>query len=103
MQAAQQSINKIVDLLVNPAIYVLFSLGLLIFVYGVVEFLYNLSKGADTKEGKSHMLWGIVGMLIMVSVYGIITLIDSTFDLDISNPDVSRMDNVTAPSTFLGN
>ena len=103
MEAAQQSINKIVELLVNPAIYVLFSLGLLIFVFGVVQFLNNLSKGADTKEGKSHMLWGIVGMLIMVSVFGIIHLLNSTFGFGLNkggsyNPNMSNFDSIRTPT-----
>ena len=103
MGAAEQSINKIIELIVNPAIYVLFSLGLLVFVYGVVEFMMNLSKGADTKEGKSHMLWGIVGMFIMVSVFGIIHLLSSTFGLGVGrggsyNPNMSNFDSIRTPT-----
>lgn len=103
MQAAQQAIQKIVDLIVNPAIYVVFSLGLLIFVYGVVEFLIALSKGGETKEGKSHMLWGVVGMFIMVSVFGIIHLLNSTFGFGLGrggsyNPNMSAFDSIRSPS-----
>ena len=79
MDAAQQAINKLVSVIINPAIYVVFSLGLLIFVFGVVEFLNELQKGGDTNKGKNHMLWGVIGMFIMVSVFGIIHLISNTF------------------------
>ena len=102
MGAASNLVDKFVDLIIDPAILVIFAAGFFLFLWGLVQFLWNIEEGAES-DGKQHMLWGIVGMLIMVSVYGIITLIDSTFDLDISNPDVSRMDNITAPSTFLGN
>ena len=103
MEAAQQSINKIIELIVNPAIYVVFSLGLLIFVYGIVEFLVALSKGADTKEGKWHMLWGVVGMFIMVSVFGIIHLLNSTFGFGLGrggtyNPNMSNFDSIKLQS-----
>src|SRR3989338_5516113 len=76
--------------IINPAILVIFALGFLLFVYGLVEFLWKLNEGGDTEEGKQHMIWGIVGMLIMVSVFGILELLDNTFGLDFRNPDVSR-------------
>ena len=44
------------------------------------------------------MLWGIVGMLIMVSVYGILSLLDNTFGLGTFNgtsTDKSSSINVT--------
>lgn len=72
------------------------------FVWGLVEFLLRINEGGDTSQGKSHMVWGIVGMLIMVSVYGILDLIDNTFQLDFSNPDVSRINNITVPSNLFG-
>jgi len=103
MEAAQQAVNKLVDVIVNPAIYVVFSLGLLIFVFGVVEFLQELSKGGDTKKGKSHMLWGIIGMFIMVSVFGILHLLNSTFGFGLGqggtyNPDMSTFNSIRTQS-----
>ena len=88
--------------IINPAILVIFALGFLLFVYGLVEFLWKLNEGGDTDEGKQHMLWGIVGMLIMVSVYGILELLDNTFGLDFRNPDVSRAENISLPGNFFG-
>ncbi len=89
--------------IINPAILVVFALGFLLFVYGLVEFLWNLNEGGDNTEGKKHMLWGIVGMLIMVSVYGLLALLDNTFGLDFRNPDVGRANNITLPGNFFGN
>lgn len=102
MEAASSLVNKFVDVIIDPAILVIFAAGFFMFLWGLVQFLWNLNEGA-TNNGKQHMLWGMVGMLIMVSVYGIITLIDTTFSLNISNPDVSRLNNVNAPANFFGN
>jgi hypothetical protein len=102
MNAASNLVQKFVDYIINPAILVIFAAGFFLFLWGLVQFLWKLDEGAQS-SGKQHMLWGIVGMFIMVSVYGIINLIDSTFGFDIANPDVSRIDNVTAPANFFGN
>jgi len=49
-----------------------------------VEFLFGVSQGSDKKEdGKQHMLWGVIGMFIMVAAMAIIRLILNTFGLDI--------------------
>jgi hypothetical protein len=50
----------------------MFALSFLYFTYSVVRFL-RLEEGDSTRnEAKMAILWGIVGMLIMFSVYGII-------------------------------
>ena len=92
--------NRVVTYIIDPALLVIFALGFLLFTYGLVEFLWKINGEGDTAEGKKHMVWGIVGMLIMISVYGILDLIDNTFGLDFSNPDVSRMNNITLPGNL---
>ena len=100
MNAASTLVGKLVAYIVNPAILIIFAAGFFMFVWGLVQFLWKLDEGADNTKGKQHMIWGIVGMLIMVSVYGIITLIKDTFDLDFANPDVSAIDRTTPPPIF---
>src|SRR3989344_2741298 len=104
MQAAQAIVDKFVQFVVNPAILVVFSFGLLMFVFGLVELLLSLSKGGETKTGRDHMLWGLLGMFIMVSVFGIIRLLSDTFKLDIVGqgqtykPDMSTMNSFNSNS-----
>lgn len=76
--------NLIVDNIINPLLLLLFAVGLLVFVFGVVEFLYGLNSHSDAREnGKKHMLWGLVGMLIMVVAYSIVRLIIDTVGGDV--------------------
>jgi len=104
MQTAQNVMAKFNDAILNPAILVIFTLGFFLFVWGLVQFLKALNEGGDTKDGKRHMIYGIAGMFIMVSVYGIIALISNTFGLGINprnpsqyNTDASRLQNITVP------
>ncbi len=69
------SVNRVV---INPLIILIFALALVYFLYGVVQFLLNSENEEARNSGKSHMLWGVIGMFIMVAVFGIMRLILNT-------------------------
>ncbi len=100
MNAFANVLQNLNTYIIYPVILVVFACGFFLFVWGLVEFLWNLNEGGDSKEGKQHMLWGIVGMLIMVSVNGILGLLINTFNLAPANTDVSRDQNITVPHGF---
>ena len=69
---------------VNPLLLLLFAVGFLVFIWGVVEFLFDINvrggggEGNSKNNGKQHMLWGLAGMFIMSAAWGILTLISCT-------------------------
>lgn len=99
MEATLVILQRFKDYILDPTIYLLLTAGFLLFVYGLVVFIYKMREGNDYKEGLQHMLWGIIGMFIMVSVYGIIALIINTIGADPTNPDFSRVPQVN-PGLF---
>ncbi len=94
--------DRFTTYIIDPAILIVFAAGFFLFVWGLVEFLWNLNAGGENEEGKKHMLWGIVGMFVMVSVYGILSLLDNTFELNFRNPDVGRAQNIIVSPDFGG-
>lgn len=96
-------LDRIVQYVIDPAVKVIFTLGLFFFFWGLIEFLWELKDGKASQEGKNHMLYGLVGMLIMVSVYGIIALVMNTLGIDrYTATDVSRIQNVDPGINFYG-
>jgi uncharacterized membrane-anchored protein len=51
----------------------------------VIYFLWNVAKyvlSADGKEeARTGMIWGIIGIVVMVSVWGLVALVQNTFDI----------------------
>lgn len=102
IEGAQVIRDNIIKFIIDPLMMVLFAAGFMLFVYGLVEYLFASAKGADpskNKTGKDHMLYGVIGMFVMSSIWGIIALIDSTFGLNIGDPrnpniDVNQLPNV---------
>jgi hypothetical protein len=99
-------IDRLVTYIFNPLILLIFSFALLLFLWGLLEFLWKSANAKDHKEGTQHMIWGVIGMFIMVAAYGIITLITNTFGLTVpsiqqSGPSGSgQQQNVTLPSSY---
>ncbi len=94
MSSGFQILENFEEFIVYPAITLVFTAGLLVFMWGLVQFLAKLREGGDTKEGVQHMLWGIAGMFIMVSVGAIITMIINFIGSDPRQPDVGRLKGI---------
>ena len=69
------------SVIINPILALLFAAGFLVFVWGVVEFLGGQNGvGEGAQNGKRHMLWGLIGMFIMVGAYTFIHIINNTLN-----------------------
>lgn len=68
--------------IINPIILFLFALALLYFLFGMFQFLVNGGNDEKRTTGKSHMMWGIVGLTIMMGVWFILEVTLSTLNLD---------------------
>ena len=79
-------LNRFVNAIIHPAIFVVFSAGFFMFIWGLVQFLRSLDESSDRSEGVQHMIWGVVGMLIMVSVKALIIILSNTFGLGVITP-----------------
>lgn len=71
-------IESIKQHILTPIVSLLFALALVYFLYGMVQFLWQSDSNTAKQEGVQHMLWGVIGMGIMVAVYGIMNLICRT-------------------------
>ncbi|OGG60813.1 hypothetical protein A2765_01755 [Candidatus Kaiserbacteria bacterium RIFCSPHIGHO2_01_FULL_56_24] len=100
MDAGEELLQRVITYVLDPAIRVVFTLGLFLFLWGLIQYLWEVKEGKTDGHGKSHMLYGLVGMLIMVSVYGIIALIVNSFGLNIASTDVSRVNDIQVGNPF---
>ena len=60
----------------------IFGLAFLVFIWGVVKYFF-LSMDNDTErtKGKKFMLWGIIGFVVLFSVWGLVGLLLSTLGI----------------------
>ncbi len=61
--------------IVNPIITLMVGVAVVYFLWGVFEFVRNAESSDERKKGGEHMLWGAIGLFIMISAYGVLNLI----------------------------
>jgi Type IV secretion system pilin len=82
--------------LANMAIGILVTLAIVVFFWGLVVYIFKLgsSKGPEANRGRNLMVYGIVALFVMVSVWGIVNFIGDFFGLeqaDNNGPTVSNL------------
>ncbi|MEK7552960.1 MAG: pilin [Patescibacteria group bacterium] len=72
--------GKVVDLL-DLVVPIIMTLALIYFFIGLAK--YILSAGDDEKkgEGRNIMIWGVVALFVMASVWGLVSVLSRTFQV----------------------
>ena len=84
--AAMDNIKDLIadtEEIVASLIVVAFAMGLLVFLWGLVKFIYAVGDEPKAKEnGRQLMVWGVVALFVMTSVYGLTTFIGDIFGIE---------------------
>ena len=79
----QAVICKIGEIL-NTLIPILVVLGVVYFIWGVVQYVISSDEEAKA-SGRMRMIWGIIGLVVIVAMWGLVNIVTSTFNLT-NNP-----------------
>jgi len=63
---------------INDALPILMSLAVLLFVWGVVVYIFNAGNEEKRKQARGYMIWGVIGLFVIVSVWGLVSFIGSS-------------------------
>lgn len=77
-------IQKVNLYIVNPIIVFLFALAIAFFLFGVFQFISNAENEEKKTAGKKHMLWGTIGLTVMLGVWAILSIILNTMNISTS-------------------
>jgi hypothetical protein len=79
MAVLKAFLGKVVTLILVPLGLFLFALALFFFVWGASTFILKADDAKARDTGKQHLIWGLVGMFIMIAAIPIISIITNTF------------------------
>lgn len=87
MVAFAQTLGPIHALITNVGrivaalVPILITLALVVFFFGLVRYLWG-GSGAKHAAGRNLMIWGLIALFVMVSVWGIIELAQDALGID---------------------
>lgn len=76
--ALTEFIGKFTGLILQPIILLLFALAMYYFVMGMIMFISKSDDPKARETGRTHMMWGVIGFFIMVSVFTILRIATNT-------------------------
>jgi hypothetical protein len=83
MNSLDRLINKFAENILNPTIILMFAAALVIFLWGVLKYIKGADNDVARKEGAQHILWGLIGMSVMIAAFTLIKIVLNTFNIDI--------------------
>jgi uncharacterized membrane protein len=72
-------ITAVSNEILNPFIYLLFAIALIVFIAGIVRAIANGGDEEARTTAKRHIMYGLLGMFIMFSAFALVRLITGTF------------------------
>lgn len=73
----------IIGIINTVIVPVIFAFAFLVFIWGIVKYFF-INNGGDEgkiKEGKQFAFWGIIGMVVLLSVWGFVNIVLSTLGI----------------------
>ncbi len=79
MANPDQVFQNVVTEIFNPLYKLAVGIAITYFLFGVFKFIMDMNDPEKKNFGKSHLLWGTIGLFIILSVGGILRLFNDLF------------------------
>ncbi len=68
--------SGIINVINGIFVPVLFALAFIVFLWGVFKyFILGAANEDDRKEGRQFVLWGVIGFVVILSIWGLVNLL----------------------------
>ncbi|MBU3925662.1 hypothetical protein KJ763_00635 [Patescibacteria group bacterium] len=82
MAADINSILSTIQGIVNTIIPILMLVAFVLFLWGVVKFIFAGGDETKRKDAKNYIIYGLIGLFVMVAVWGIIEVVTNSFGIN---------------------
>jgi Type IV secretion system pilin len=88
---AIQSLTGIINILIPFFI----AIAVLVFIYGLIKYVLQAGNAEARVEARGYIIYGIIGIVVMLSVFGLVNLVQNTF---FPNGNTNKLNNGQIPS-----
>jgi len=97
-QNLTELINYFTNLILRSIIPLIFALAIAYFLYGVMSFIRNADNESEREKGRSIMIWGVIALFVIASVWGLVGILARTFDVPVELPGLPGGSSTSAGS-----
>ena len=87
-EAQTYAFDDLVELfldILDDVIVLIVALAVVMFIWGVLKYITAGESEDKIREGRNYIIYGIIGIFVMVSVWGLVNILVNTLDLDTTN------------------
>lgn len=81
-------VNYVICIIGASILPFIFGLAVLVFIYGVVQYMAGAEEEAKREQGRQFIIWGLIALFAMVSVWGLVRVLNNTFGVPFVIPKV---------------
>jgi hypothetical protein len=67
------------------------AVAFLVFVWGVARFIKSAGSEKEIKDSKNMLIWGVIGLFVLVTIWGIIAFLSSEFGFGSGTPGIPQI------------
>ena len=83
-------VTKMIDNVLTPLVAVILGAAVVYFLWGVVKYISKSSSEEERATGRKMMIYGLIALFVMLSIWGLINLLSGTFPFNTSVPAVPK-------------
>ena len=83
----------------NGVIGLFITLAIVLFFWGLIRYLWSIDS-ENAHEGLKIMFWGLICIFVMVSIWGIIKLLQNTLQVNSTDPVIPKGIQVNPPGGY---
>jgi hypothetical protein len=87
-------LKGIIDMFIKIGLKIIPFLGVvafLIFVLGVARFIRSAGSEKEIKDSKNLLIWGVIGLFVLVTIWGIIAFLSGEFGFGSGTPGIPQI------------
>lgn len=84
----QGVVNNVLTIL-NVVITIVFVLAVVVFGWGVVKYVTAANNPEKEKEARSFLWWGVIGIFVLASVFGLIQFVAKYFGVGLGQGTIT--------------
>jgi hypothetical protein len=90
------TVNSVISFINSYLVPFVFAAAFLVFIWGMFKFFIMGGHSDEARgQGKSLMLWGVVGFVMMVSIWGVVNVVAD--GLGFRSQQIQQIPNVPQP------